>query len=247
MIKLFNKELNKDKFAIIAGPCAIESEKQVKTICEYVATNIDVFRGGAYKPRTSPDSFQGLKEEGIKYLSEIRQEFNMPVITEIIDVRDLEKFESIDIIQIGARNMQNFVLLEEVGKSGKPVLLKRGFGNTIDELIAAADYIKKSGNSQIILCERGIRTFESSTRFTLDISAIIILKERTDYLVYVDPSHAAGRRDLVIPLAKAAKAIGADGIIVEVHNNPSEALSDAHQQLDFKLFDELIEELSWIK
>ncbi len=236
-----------NSFMIIAGPCAIESFESIDLICSNIIDDVTVIRGGAFKPRTSPSSFQGLKNEGISHLLKIKEKYNIPVVSEITDVRDIKLFNDIDIIQIGARNMQNFVLLEEVGKLNKPVLLKRGFGNTVDELVNATSYISKNGNHNIILCERGIRTFESSTRFTLDISAIPILKEKTQYKVIVDPSHAAGRRDLVIPLSKAAKAAGADGIIVEVHEDPSHALCDAHQQLDFKLFKELIEELKWIK
>ncbi len=242
MIKVKNIEIG-NGFIVIAGPCSIESRDSVFDIAKTINNRIDIFRGGAYKPRTSPTAFQGLGKVGIDLLVDVKKEFDIPVISELMNIEDIEYFEDIDIIQIGARNMQNYPLLKAVGKLDKPILLKRGMGNTVDELIKASEYISSEGNNKIILCERGIRTFEDSTRFTLDLSAIPVIKTLCDYPVFVDPSHAAGRRDLVIPLSKAAKAVGADGLIVEVHNDPTNALSDQLQQLDYKLFDELILEL----
>lgn len=247
MIKIKDLEIKKGSFTIIAGPCAIESKEQVFDIAKTINNRIDIFRGGAYKPRTSPTAFQGLGQAGIDLLVDIKKEYNIPVISELMNIEDLKYFDEIDIIQIGARNMQNYPLLTAVGKTNKPVLLKRGMGNTVDELIHASEYISNEGNNNIILCERGIRTFEDSTRFTLDLSAIPVIKTLCDYPVFVDPSHAAGRRDLVIPLSKAAKAVGADGLIVEVHNDPTNALSDQLQQLDYKLFDELLIELDKVE
>ncbi len=247
MIKIKDLEIKKGSFTLIAGPCSIESRESVFDIAKTIHNNIDIFRGGAYKPRTSPTAFQGMKEEGISLLLEVKKEFDVPVISELMKVEDLQYFDDVDIIQIGARNMQNYPLLIAVGKTDKPVLLKRGMGNTVDELIHASEYISNEGNNKIILCERGIRTFEDSTRFTLDLSAIPVIKTLCDYPVFVDPSHAAGRRDLVVPLSKAAKAVGADGLIVEVHNDPANALSDQLQQLDYKLFEELIIELDKVE
>ncbi len=247
MIKINDIEISRNNFTLIAGPCAIESREQIFDIAKNICSDINIFRGGAYKPRTSPNAFLGMKEEGINLLLEVKKEYNIPVISELMNIEDIKQFENIDIIQIGARNMQNYPLLTAVGKLDKPVLLKRGMGNTVDELIKASEYISSEGNNKIILCERGIRTFEDSTRFTLDLSAVPVIKTLCDYPVFIDPSHAAGRRDLVIPLSKAAKAVGADGIIVEVHNDPVNALSDQLQQLDYKLFEELLIELEKIK
>lgn len=247
MKKIKNLEIGNGKFVVIAGPCSIESREQIFDIAKTINANIDVFRAGAYKPRTSPNAFQGLRETGIELLLDVKKEFGFKVISELMSVEDIKNFEEVDIIQIGARNMQNYPLLKAVGKLDKPILLKRGMGNTVDELIKASSYISNEGNDNIILCERGIRTFEDSTRFTLDLSAVPVIKTLCDYPVIVDPSHAAGRRDLVIPLSKAAKAVGADGIIVEVHNDPANALSDQLQQLDYELFDELIEELKKVR
>lgn len=243
MIKIKNLEIKRGSFILIAGPCSVESRKQIFDIAKNIGNEIDVFRGGAFKPRTSPTSFQGLEKEGIDLLVEVKKQFEIPIISELMNIEDLKYFNDVDIIQIGARNMQNYPLLRAVGKINKPILLKRGIGNTIDELIKASEYISSEGNEQIILCERGIRTFENSTRFTLDLSAIPVIKTLCDYPVFVDPSHAAGRKDLVIPLSKAAKAVGADGLIIEVHNDPANALSDNLQQLDYSLFKELISEL----
>ncbi len=243
MIKIKNLEFERGSFILIAGPCSVESRKQIFDIAKNISNKIDIFRGGAFKPRTSSTSFQGLEKEGIDLLVEVKKQFEIPIISELMSIEDLKYFNDVDIIQIGARNMQNYPLLRAVGKINKPILLKRGMGNTIDELIKASEYISRGGNEQIILCERGIRTFENSTRFTLDLSAIPVIKTLCDYPVFVDPSHAAGRKDLVIPLSKAAKAVGADGLIIEVHNDPANALSDNLQQLDYNLFKELISEL----
>lgn len=236
--------MSKD-FFIIAGPCSVESQEQMEIIandlCQY--RDVVALRGGAFKPRTNPNSFQGLGKAGLDILSLIKDKYKIPIVSELMSIDDIELFKDVDVIQIGARNMQNFELLKAAGKLDKPIILKRGFGNTIDELIASAEYIKQAGNDKIILCERGIRTFETRTRFTLDISSVIVLKESTNYPVIVDPSHAAGKSEYVIPLAKAAKAVGADGIIVEVHNDPLNALSDPEQQLTLAQFAQLYEEL----
>lgn len=236
--------MSKD-FFIIAGPCSVESQEQMEIIASDLSRYCGVIalRGGAFKPRTNPNSFQGLGKTGLDILSLIKDKYKMPIVSELMSIYDIELFNDVDVIQIGARNMQNFELLKAVGKLDKPIILKRGFGNTIDELIASAEYIKQVGNDKIILCERGIRTFETRTRFTLDISSVIVLKELTNYPVIVDPSHAAGKSEYVIPLAKAAKAVGADGIIVEVHNDPFNALSDPEQQLTLEQFAQLYEEL----
>jgi 3-deoxy-7-phosphoheptulonate synthase len=218
---------------MIAGPCTVESHEQtLATARSVAAAGASMLRGGAYKPRTSPHSFQGLGRDGLRVLAAAREETGLPIVTELTDVREIEPVvEVADVIQIGARNMHNAALLTEVGRSGRPALLKRGAAATVDELLAAADYILTEGNDAVTLCERGIRTFERSTRFTLDVSAVPVLKERTHLPVIVDPSHAAGRRELVRPLSLAAVAAGADGLIVEVHPNPPEALCDGPQAL----------------
>jgi chorismate mutase/prephenate dehydratase len=231
-----------DKFAIIAGPCSVEGRQQMvesaKIAHDYGA---QLLRGGAFKPRTSPYDFQGLGEEGLKLLKEAGEQFNMPVVTEIISVEDVALVaDYVDVLQIGARNMQNFVLLNEIGKTQKPVLLKRGMMATIKELLLSAEYILAQGNPNVILCERGIRTFETATRNTLDISAVPLLKSLTHLPVMVDPSHAVGIAALIEPVSKAAVAVGADGIMVEVHFNPSTALSDGAQSLDEKQFKSLM-------
>lgn len=228
-------------FTIIAGPCAIENYEQMDDIGKFLSSlGVRILRGGVFKPRTSPKSFQGLGLEGLEILNEIKLKYNLKVISEIMDPRDIEKAQdSIDIIQIGSRNMQNFSLLREVGKTHKPVMLKRGMSATIEEWIMAAEYIRIEGNEEIILCERGIRTFEDYTRNTLDLMSVPILKKRTDYPIFVDPSHGTGRRELVHPASKAAKALEADGIIVEIHPNPDKALSDGFQSLDFEGFENL--------
>jgi 3-deoxy-7-phosphoheptulonate synthase len=233
------------KPVIMAGPCAIESEKQALTIASLVKRHgAQVFRGGAFKPRTSPYSFQGLGEDGLKILKKVREETGLLIITEAIDHTNIELIEQYaDIIQLGARNMQNYSLLRQAGHVTKPILLKRGFAATIEELLMSAEYIMSEGNAQIILCERGIRTFADNTRNTLDLSAILSVKEVSHLPVVVDPSHAAGRREYVIPLAKGAIAVGADGILVEVHNDPMHALSDGMQSLYPDQFATLVKEI----
>ena len=219
-------------FSLIAGPCSVESEEQIIAVAEAVkAAGAKVLRGGAFKPRTSPYAFQGLKEEGLRLLELAKEATGLPIITEIMNVRTLDMFENVDIIQVGARNMQNFDLLQELGKTRKPILLKRGLANTLQELLMSAEYIMSEGNENIILCERGIRTFETYTRNTLDLSAIPVLHELSHLPVVVDPSHATGKAGLVPPMALAAAACGADGIMVEVHNDPSCALCDGAQSL----------------
>ncbi len=222
-----------DNFSMIAGPCTVESRDQVMTTARVVKeAGASLFRGGAYKPRSSPYSFQGLGQEGLRLLAEAREETGLPIVTELMDARDLEAVvEVADVIQVGARNMQNYPLLSEIGRSGKPTLIKRGLSSTLEELLMAAEYILKEGNPNVLLCERGIRTFETAYRFTLDLTAVPVLKELSHLPVIVDPSHAAGRRSLVTPLSLAAAAAGADGIIVEVHPQPEEAICDGPQQL----------------
>ncbi len=234
---------------IVAGPCAVESREQIMRAAAAVKeAGAHILRGGAFKPRTSPYSFQGLGLEGLKLLREAGDEVGLPVVTEVLDPRMVGVVaEYADALQVGARNMQNYPLLREVGRSGKPVFIKRGFGSRISELLAAAEYIMLEGNDQVVLVERGIRTFEPSTRFTLDIAAVPVLKESTHLPVVVDPSHAAGRRELVPPLAKAALAAGADGLMIEVHPEPDKALSDAKQQLTPDQFRRLVGELRWMR
>ncbi|WP_084448924.1 3-deoxy-7-phosphoheptulonate synthase [Thermococcus chitonophagus] len=232
-------------FTIIAGPCAIESEEQIMKVAEFLAElGIKVLRGGAFKPRTSPYSFQGHGEEALKWMRKAADEYGLVTVTEVMDTRHVELVAKYsDILQVGARNSQNFELLKEVGKQENPVLLKRGMGNTVQELLYSAEYIMAQGNENVILCERGIRTFETATRFTLDIAAVPVVKELSHLPIIVDPSHPAGKRSLVIPLAKAAYAVGADGIMVEVHPDPDNALSDSKQQLTFDQFKQLLREL----
>jgi 3-deoxy-7-phosphoheptulonate synthase/chorismate mutase len=229
-------------FAIIAGPCSVESLEQLSTVANALSNcGVGFLRGGAYKPRTSPYSFQGLKETGLKYMSEVGQRFKLVTVSEIMDPRDLDFFEQyIDVLQIGTRNMYNTPLLTAVGRTGKPVLLKRGFMATLEEFLLATEYIMLQGNTNIILCERGIRTYEPWTRNTVDLAGVAILKQETYLPVIVDISHSVGRRDIAIPLALAARAIGADGIMVEVHPNPAVALSDNRQQLDLQQFEQLV-------
>lgn len=231
-------------FQLIAGPCSVESEDQIVTVAKAVkAAGATVLRGGAYKPRTSPYAFQGLREEGLKLLSLAKRETGMPVCTEIVDVRTLPLFEDVDLIQVGARNMQNFELLKELGHCDKPILLKRGLANTIEEFLMSAEYIMAGGNEKVILCERGIRTFEPMTRNTLDISAVPLLKKLSHLPVIVDPSHAAGIPWMVEPLSMASIACGADGLMIEVHNNPAKALSDGAQALTPDQFDGIAEKI----
>ena len=226
--------------ALIAGPCSVESEDQICGIADRVkASGAQFLRGGAFKPRTSPYAFQGLKAEGLGLLLEAKKKTGLPIVTEIMSVAHLELFQDVDIIQVGARNMQNFELLKVLGRTKKPILLKRGLCNTIEELLMSAEYIMAGGNENVILCERGIRTYETYTRNTLDISAVPILKKLSHLPVIVDPSHASGIAWLVEPLALAAVAAGADGLIIEVHNNPAKALSDGAQSLTPDQFDEV--------
>lgn len=229
----------------VFGPCAVESYEQVAQVAKSVKEKgLTLLRGGAFKPRTSPYDFQGLGFEGLKILKQIADEFGLAVISEIVSPEDIEKAaDYLDVIQIGARNMQNFELLKAAGAVNKPVLLKRGIAATIDEFINAAEYIMSQGNGQIILCERGIRTYERATRNTLDITAVPILKQETHLPVFVDVTHSTGRRDLLLPAAKAALAIGADGVMAEVHPDPAVALSDAAQQMDLNQFDQFYKEL----
>lgn len=234
-------ELANGKFLMIAGPCSVESEDQIIGVArDLKKIGVNVLRGGAFKPRTCPDSFQGLGEQGLKLLAKAKEATGMAIITEVMDINELPLVEKYaDIIQIGSRNSQNFSLLKEISKQNKPVLLKRGFGNTVNELIASSKYLSMNGNKKIIFCERGIRTFEQSTRFTLDISAIPVLHERTEYPVIIDPSHPAGVNRYVEPLALGGTAAGADGLIIEVHPDPTSALSDSAQQLTVPEFGEL--------
>jgi len=247
-VKVGEQIVGGKKLAIIAGPCSVENEDQIMTVAKGVKdAGVAMLRGGAYKPRTSPYGFQGLKEEGLILLKKAKEETGLPIVTEVISPDLVEIVsEYADLLQVGARNMQNFELLKEVGKSNKPVLLKRGASATIEEWLLAAEYILSEGNENVILCERGIRTYEKYTRNTLDLSSIPIVKKLSHLPVIVDPSHAAGKRDLVVPLAKAAIAVGADGLIIEVHNQPEIALSDAAQQLTIPMFNQLMEELQLI-
>ncbi|MEA2280909.1 MAG: 3-deoxy-7-phosphoheptulonate synthase [Solirubrobacteraceae bacterium] len=233
VIDIDGRRIGGEHFSLIAGPCTVESRDQLMTTAHAVQdAGAALLRGGAYKPRTSPYAFQGLGQEGLRLLAEAKAETGMPIVTECMDARDLEPvLEVADVIQIGARNMQNYPLLAEVGRSGRPVMIKRGLSSTLEELLMAAEYVLKEGNPNVLLCERGIRTFETAYRFTLDLMAVPVLKQMTHLPVIIDPSHAAGRRDLVLPLSLAAAAIGADGIIVEVHPNPDEAICDGPQQL----------------
>jgi len=233
VIDIDGRKIGGPHFATIAGPCTVESRDVLLDAAHAVKDGgAQLLRGGAYKPRTSPYSFQGLGEEGLRLLAEAKQQTGMPIVTEVMDVRDLDAvLEVADVIQLGARNMQNYTLLTELGRAGRPVLIKRGLSATLEELLMAAEYVLKEGNTDVMLCERGIRTFESAYRFTLDLMAIGVLKELTHLPVLVDPSHAAGRRDLVPSLSLAAAAAGADGIIVEVHPDPDKAICDGPQQL----------------
>ncbi len=238
-VKIKNVEVGKG-FTIFGGPCAVESEEQLFKTIEAVKENIDVIRGGAFKPRSKPDSFQGLGKEGLELLKKAGEEFKKPVITEIMDTRDIELVSSyVDILQVGARNMQNYSLLKELGKIRKPVFLKRGLSATIKEWLGSLEYILKGGNEKVILCERGIRTFERETRFTLDLAGAFLVREKTKRPVIIDPSHATGRRDLIAPMVKASKAAGFDGVMVEVHFNPETAKSDKEQSLTPEQFNAL--------
>lgn len=246
IVKVGDVELGSpDKFAVIAGPCSVESREQILSVAKSVkASGASILRGGAYKPRTSPYSFQGLELEGLELLKAAKEETGLPIVTEIMSPALVETFnENVDIIQVGARNMQNFDLLKELGKSNKPILLKRGLSATIEEWLMSAEYILAGGNHNVILCERGIRTFETYTRNTLDLSAIPAVKRLSHLPVVVDPSHSAGMSWMVEPLSLAAMAVGADGIIVEVHNDPKNALCDGAQSLDLVQYENLMNKL----
>lgn len=242
-VRIGDREIVEGKVFIIAGPCAVESKEQILAAARAVKEmGAHALRGGAFKPRTSPYTFQGLGEEGLKLLAEAKEATGLPVVTEVMDSQDIGLVAKYaDALQIGARNMQNFSLLKKLGRAGKPVLLKRGFGNTVDEWLAAAEYVALHGNGDVVLVERGIRTFDRTLRFTLDVGAIAYAKQATHLPVIGDPSHPAGDRRFVIPLALAILAAGADGLIVEVHPQPDKALSDAAQQLTFAQFGELVE------
>lgn len=245
VVKVGSVKFGIGKPVIIAGPCGVESEEQIMTIAREVKRlGADMLRGGAFKPRTSPYSFQGMGEEGLKLLAKARKETGLPIISELVSVDHLDLFaEHVDMIQLGARNMQNFDLIKKAARLNKPILLKRGMSATVEEFLLAAEYIMNEGNNNVVLCERGIRTFESSTRNILDLNSLALIKEISHLPIIADPSHAAGRFDLVTPLALGALAAGADGLIVEVHNKPDEALSDGKQSLTPKVFGEMMEKL----
>lgn len=240
-------EIGGGNFQVIAGPCSVESEEQVCEVAMGVkAAGAKLYRGGAFKPRTSPYAFQGMREEGIKLLLEAKKKSGLPIVTEVMDISHLHLFENVDVIQVGARNMQNFELLKELGHLDKPILLKRGLSSTLQEFLMSAEYIMAGGNENVILCERGIRTFETATRNTLDLASIPLLKTMTHLPVIVDPSHATGIAHLVKPMAMAAAAAGADGLMVEVHNNPAQALCDGAQSLTPAAFADLMDAVNAI-
>jgi 3-deoxy-7-phosphoheptulonate synthase len=245
VVEVDGRKIGGGHFSLMAGPCTVESREQLLSTAEAVKQGGgSMLRGGAYKPRTSPYSFQGLGGEGLRLLREAKEETGLPIVTELMDARDVEPvLEVADVIQVGARNMQNYSLLAEIGRSGRAVLIKRGLAATLEELLMAAEYVLKEGNEDVILCERGIRTFETATRFTLDIMAIPVLRQLSHLPVVVDPSHAAGRRDLVLPLSLAAAAAGADGIIVEVHHDPEAAICDGPQAVPADDFGAYVEQV----
>ena len=245
VVHLGNASVGGDRFIVIAGPCAVESREQLyESAAAVKAAGASALRAGAFKPRTSPYSFQGLGIEGLRILSDVGRELGLPVVTEVVDVQDVEQVTKLaDALQIGARNMQNFRLLQAVGRCGKPVVLKRGMAATIEDLLLAAEYIVSEGNSDVILCERGIKTFETATRNTLDLSAVPYIKQRSHLPVVVDPSHGTGIRELVGPMAQAAAACGADGVLVESHRDPAHALSDGQQSLDPSQFETMMQRL----
>lgn len=245
IVEVGGSKIGGEDIAIIAGPCSVESEEQIVGIAESVkASGATFLRGGAYKPRTSPYAFQGLEEDGLELLKIARAKTGLPIVTEIMDPQTIDKFvEDVDIIQVGARNMQNFSMLKELGRTRKPILLKRGLSSTIEEWIMAAEYIMAGGNEQVILCERGIRTFENYTRNTLDLSAICAVKKLSHLPVIVDPSHATGVKFMVEPMCMAAIAAGADGVIIEVHNNPAKALCDGAQSITPEAFNKVVSKM----
>ena len=248
IVEVGNTRIGGGYFGIIAGPCSVESEEQLVGIARAVkASGATMLRGGAFKPRTSPYAFQGLGPEGLKLLETAKQETGLPIVTEIMNINTLDLFENVDVIQVGARNMQNFDLLKELGKTRKPILLKRGLANTLQELLMSAEYIMSEGNENVILCERGIRTFETYTRNTMDISAIPVLHELSHLPVVADPSHATGKSRLVSAMSCAAVAAGADGLMIEVHNNPEKALCDGAQSLTPNQFDEVARQVRAIR
>ena len=248
VIEVGNAKIGGGNFVMMAGPCSVESEEQIIEVAKAVKqSGASILRGGAFKPRTSPYAFQGMQGKGIELLLKAKAETGLPIVTEIMNISTLDLFADIDIIQVGARNMQNFDLLKELGKTNKPILLKRGLANTLQELLMSAEYIMSEGNENVILCERGIRTFETATRNTLDLSAVSVLHELSHLPVIVDPSHATGKAKLVPPMAAAATAAGADGLIIEVHNNPSCALCDGAQSLTPAQFDELSKRVTKIR
>lgn len=241
IVQVGNLKIGAGSFAVIAGPCSVESREQMETVAASVKKSGAAFlRGGAFKPRTSPYSFQGLENRGLELLLAAKQATGLPIVTEIMSETQLEDFAEVDVIQVGARNMQNFRLLKELGHCDKPILLKRGLANTIEELLMSAEYILAGGNERVILCERGIRTFETCIRNNLDISAVPVLKRQSHLPVIIDPSHAAGNTWMIEPLSRAAIAAGADGLMIEVHNNPRAALCDGAQSLDMDQFAELM-------
>ncbi len=245
VIRIREFAIGGEGFCIVAGPCSVEGREQILETARYLKScGVHFLRGGAFKPRTSPYAFQGLGQEGLKYMKEAADETGMAIVTEVTSLKNLEiAMDYVDVFQIGARNMSNFELLKEAGKAGKPVVLKRGLSATIDEWLNAAEYVMTEGNNQVILCERGIRTFETATRNTLDISAVPVIRHKSHLPILIDPSHAAGVRDYVPALCKAAMAVGADGIMVEVHPQPSKALSDGAQSLDFVQLKEVLDAL----
>lgn len=244
VINVGGAQIGGGSFTIMAGPCSVESEEQICSIAQSVKNSgATVLRGGAFKPRTSPYAFQGLRADGIELLLEAKEKTGLPIITEIMDISQLPLFKDVDIIQVGARNMQNFELLKALGKQDKPVLLKRGLSATISELLMSAEYIMAGGNEKVILCERGIRTFETATRNTLDLSAIPILREKTHLPIIIDPSHATGIAAMVKPMSLAAVAAGADGLIIEVHNDPPHAMCDGQQSITPDSFDKLSKQI----
>ena len=248
VITVGNSKIGDGNLSLIAGPCSVESKEQITGIAKAVKeSGAGFLRGGAFKPRTSPYAFQGLRGEGIELLLEAKKETGLPIVTEIMSTEHIDLFEDVDVIQVGARNMQNFELLKELGKTNKPILLKRGLANTVEETLMSAEYIMSQGNDKVILCERGVRTFETYTRNTLDISAIPIFKKLSHLPVVVDPSHSGGISWLVEPLCLAAVAAGADGLIIEVHNDPAHALCDGAQSITPKTFDTLAKKLSAVK
>lgn len=245
VVNIAGRKIGGSHFQVIAGPCSIENEEQISEVANRVkSAGAGLLRGGAFKPRTSPYAFQGLEGEGLRLLLHAKEVTGLPIVTELMGTSDIGLFRDVDLIQIGARNMQNFRLLKEVGKLNTPILLKRGMSNTIEELLMSAEYIMAGGNENVILCERGIRTFETAYRNTLDISAIPMLRKKTHLPIVVDPSHAAGIRDMVEPLSMAAIAAGADGLMIEVHNNPEAALCDGPQSITPDTFDELMARIS---